>query len=303
AGGSGHERTCGPGSLRARERSRMSIWSRSSAVDSHDARALRRVSLRTRLLQAALIVAALALFALATASARALDPAKPTFLPERSGVLVLDLSLSIGEKDYADIRQTLRRLIDDDGSMGLVIFSDLAYELLPPGTPSAELRPLVRYLVPRRADGADEARPVSPWSESFSAGTRISSALELARNILRRDGVKNGSILLVSDLVTAPEDVPELARTLHELERQSLIVRVVALSPLQAGRTVFETVLGDDALIEPSQLRNPQRVTVKTSSALPTGFLILGGILLAVLAANERFAGRLGLPPMRRQEA
>lgn len=280
----------------------MSIWNRSPSVDSHETQVLRRVSLRTRVLQAVLVIAALALFAQATASARALDPAKPTFLPERSGVLVLDLSLSIGEKDYAAIRQTLRRLIDDDGSMGLVIFSDLAYELLPPGTPSAELRPLVRYLVPRRG-GADEARPVSPWSESFSAGTRISAALELARNILRRDGVKNGSILLVSDLVTAPEDVPELARTLHELNRQSLIVRVVALSPLQAGRTVFETLLGKDALIEPSQLRNPQRVTVKTSSALPTGFLILGGILLAVLAANERFAGRLGLPSMRRQDA
>lgn len=280
----------------------MSIWNRSASVDSHETQVLRRASLRTRVLQAVLLIAALALFAQATASARALDPAKPTFLPERSGVLVLDLSLSIGEKDYADIRQTLRRLIDDDGSMGLVIFSDLAYELLPPGTPSAELSPLVRYLVPRRG-GADEARPVSPWSESFSAGTRISAALELARNILHRDGVKNGSILLVSDLVTAPEDVPELARTLHELNRQSLIVRVVALSPLQAGRTVFETLLGKDALIEPSQLRNPQRVTVKTSSALPTGFLILGGILLAVLAANERFAGRLGLPPMRRQDA
>ena len=280
----------------------MSIWNRSPSVDSHETQVLRRVSLRTRVLQAVLVMAALALFAQATASARALDPAKPTFLPERSGVLVLDLSLSIGEKDYAAIRQTLRRLIDDDGSMGLVIFSDLAYELLPPGTPSAELSPLVRYLVPRRG-GADEARPVSPWSESFSAGTRISAALELARNILRRDGVKNGSILLVSDLVTAPEDVPELARTLHELNRQSLIVRVVALSPLQAGRTVFETLLGKDALIEPSQLRNPQRVTVKTQSALPTGFLILGGILLAVLAANERFAGRLGLPSMRRQDA
>lgn len=280
----------------------MSIWNRSPSVDSHETQVLRRVSLRTRVLQAVLAIAALALFAQATASARALDPAKPTFLPERSGVLVLDLSLSIGEKDYADIRQTLLRLIDDDGSMGLVIFSDLAYELLPPGTPSAELRPLVRYLVPRRGE-ADEARPVSPWSESFSAGTRISAALELARNILRRDGVKNGSILLVSDLVTAPEDVPELARTLHELNRQSLTVRVVALSPLQAGRTVFETLLGKDALIEPSQLRSPQRVTVKTSSALPTGFLILGGILLAVLAANERFAGRLGLPPMRRQNA
>lgn len=276
----------------------MSIWPRSPAVDSHDARALRRVSLHTRLLQAVLVVAALALLVLATASARALDPAKPTFLPEGSGVLVIDLSLSIGQKDYSDIRRTVRRLIDDDGSMGLVIFSDLAYELLPPGTPSAELSPLVRFLVSRRA-GAQ--RPVSPWSESFSAGTRISSALELARKMLVRDKVKNGSILLVSDLVTAPEDVPELARTLHALRRQSLTIRVVPLSALQTSRSVFETVLGKDALIEPAQLQTPQRVAVETKAALPAEFLLLGGILLAVLAANERFAGRLGLPRVRKE--
>jgi len=281
----------------------MRIWNRSPAVDSHDARALRRVSLRTRVLQAVLVVAALALLALATASARGLDPAKPTFLPEGSGVLVVDLSLSIGPKDYTDVRRTVRRLIDDDGSMGLVIFSDLAYELSPPGTPVSELRPLLRYLVPRREARADAGLPVNPWSESFSAGTRISSALELGRDMLVRDKVKNGFILLVSDLVTAPEDVPELARTLHALRRQSLTIRVVPLSPLEAGRTVFETLLGQDALIEPSQLRNPQRVAVKTQAALPVGFLVLGGILLAVLAANERFAGRLGLPPMRRQRA
>jgi hypothetical protein len=281
----------------------MSIWPRSPAVDSHDAGALRRVSLRTRLLQTVLAVAALALLVLATASARALDPAKPTFLPERSGVLVIDLSLSIGQKDYADMRRTVRRLIDDDGSMGLVIFSDLAYELSPPGTPASELRPLVRFLVPRREARADAGRPVNPWSESFSAGTRISSALELARKMLVRDKVKNGSILLVSDLVTAPEDVPELARTLHSLRRQSLTIRVVPLSPLQTSRSVFETLLGKDALIEPSQLQTPRRVAVETKAALPTEFLLLGGILLAVLAANERFAGRLGLPRARKEPA
>jgi hypothetical protein len=144
---------------------------------------------------------------------------------------------------------------------------------------------------------------VNPWSESFSAGTRISSALELARNMLVRDGVKNGSILLVSDLVTAPEDVPELARTLHSLRRQSLTIRVVPLSPLQTGRAVFETLLGEDALIEPTQLRTPERVAVKTQAGLPVGFLVLGVLLLAVLAANERFAGRLGLPRPRRVSA
>jgi hypothetical protein len=141
------------------------------------------------LLRTVLVVAAVALLALAAASARGLDPGKPGFLPQASGVLVIDLSLSIGEEDYKDIRNTVRRLIADDSSVGLVIFSDIAYELLPPGTSAAELRPLLRLLVPRRATRVDAGLPVNPWSRSFSAGTRISSALELARDMLVRDKV------------------------------------------------------------------------------------------------------------------
>jgi hypothetical protein len=278
-------------------------WHRWPAVDSHDAQALRVVSLRTRLLQLVLVVATVALLALATESARGLDSGNPGLLPEGSGVLVVDLSLSIGEEDYRVIRKTVRRLIEADGSMGLVIFSDLPYELLPPGTPATELRPLLRYLVPRRATRVDAGLPVNPWSQSFSAGTRISSALERARDMLVRDKVTNGFILLLSDLITAPEDVPQLARTLDELRRQSLTIRVVPLSPLKAGRTVFEELLGKNALIAPSELRNPQRVLTKAREELPARFLVLGGLLLAMLAAYERFAGRLGLPRARQRHA
>ena len=49
---------------------------------------------------------------------------------------------------------------------------------------------------------------MNPWTQTFSAGTRISSALELAKSMLERDEVDKGSILLVSDLETAPDDVP-----------------------------------------------------------------------------------------------
>ena len=112
----------------------------------------------------------------------------------------------------------------------------------------------------------------------------------------------NGHILLLSDLVTAPEDAPQLAQTLHEL-RQSITIRVVALSPLPAGRTIFEGLLGKSALIPPSELEDPQRVLTRTQAERPSGFLLLGGVLLVVLAAHERFAGRLGLPQARKSPA
>lgn len=276
----------------------MDNMSSTTAVDTHDIRALRVASLRARFLRILLVAAAGVLLALAAWSTRGLSSGTAGLLPGSTGVVVIDLSLSIGGDDYADMRRTLQRLIDDDASLGLVIFSDVGYELLPPGTPASELQPLLRFLVAPKL-----GPPVNPWSGSFRAGTRISSALELARDALVRDGVQGGSILLLSDLITAPEDVPQLARVLHELRRQGIDIRVVPLSPLKDGRTLVEGLLGKSALIKPTEIGGRQSVWSDTHVVLPAGFLLFGGLLLAVLAAHERFAGHLGLPRVRRSHA
>jgi hypothetical protein len=267
------------------------------AIASHDVVALRRASIRTTLLRIVLAGLAIALLALATAAGRAQNPAAPALLPGSGGVLVIDLSLSIGAEDYTDIRRTVRRLIDEDIRTGLVIFSDLGYELLPPGTPATELRPLLRLLAPQRS-----GRPINPWTQSFRAGTRISSALELAREMLMRDHVRQGSVLLLSDLITTPEDVPQLVRTIQELRRDSVKLQVVPLTPLKDGRAIFEGLLDKGAVIEPSQLTGADPVSIETQPAeLPVGLLVFGGLLLVVLAAHEAFAGRLGLPTTARE--
>ncbi len=281
----------------------MRIRHSGSVVDSRDARTMGRAAFRTRLLRAVLVVSAVALLALAAASARGLDTGTASGLPQSNGVAVIDLSLSIGPKDYRDIRSTLRRLIDSNASLGLVIFSDVPYEMLPPGTPASELEPLLRLLVPPESKGKAAARLKSPWASSFSAGTRISTALELARDMLVRDGVGNGTILLLSDLVTAPDDVPQLARTLQELQRQSIAVKVVPLTPLKDGRTIFEGLLGKSAFIPPSRAATAEPLPSRSSSGLPLTLLGLGTLVLLVLAAHERFAGRLGLPQPERRAA
>ena len=274
----------------------MRLRRRQLAVDTHDTAALRLAAVRTRLLRVLLVACAIVLLGLATLSARGLEPASGQLLPGSSGVLVLDLSLSIGNKDYAIVRETARRLIDEHASTGLVIFSDVPYELFPPGTSASELRPLLRLLVPRHG-----APPVTPWSLNFRAGTRISAALELAREVLVRDKVKNGSILLVSDLITAPEDVPQLVRMLQELRRESINVRVIPLSRYNNSRPIFEGLLGRSTIVSPSQLRSSQPFrTVTRSAGLPVGFLVLAALVLVVLAAHERFSGRLGLPGVGR---
>ena len=101
-----------------------------------------------------------------------------------------------GDRDVLDdqsgvVRRTLQTLVDADAPVGLVIFSDVPYELLPPGAPAKELKPIIRLLTPTGG------KVVSPWSETFRSGTRISTALQLARDMLVGDKVKDGSILLV----------------------------------------------------------------------------------------------------------
>ena len=50
-----------------------------------------------------------------------------------TGVVVLDLSLSILDDQSGVVRRTLQSLVDSDAPVGVVVFSDVPYELLPPG--------------------------------------------------------------------------------------------------------------------------------------------------------------------------
>ena len=278
-------------------------WRRPApAVDTHDAGALRTAARRTRLLRLALAAASLGALAAAAASARGLDTRAPGLLPSDSAsVVVLDLSLSIVEQDYPRVARAVERLIEADAPAGLVIFSDVPYELLPPGTPARELRPILRVLTRRPGLAAR-----NPWTVGFRSGTVISAGIELAAEMLERERAAAGSILLVSDLETAPEDVPKLARVLRELRSRGIGIRVVPLSPIRESRALFESLLGPGALAESppataAEARDapPSRV----AAPLPKGVLVLGGLLFAALAAYGRFAGRLALPRLERSRA
>lgn len=263
-----------------------------SGVPSHDTEALRRPSLRTRIVQGVLALAALALLAAAAASASNLESREQGLLPSGTvGVVVVDLSLSISDEDYDIVRGALRRLVEENAPIGLVVFSDVAYELLPPGTPASEMQPMLRLLVPPRL-----GPPINPWTDTFRAGTRVSSALELAQSMLERDRVENGSILLVSDLETAPDDVPLLARAVDSLRRTDIDLRVVGLAPSSDARVIFEGLLQEGAFAAPPDADNPVESTSEASSDLPVTLLILGLLLFAILGLHERYGGRLTTP-------
>ena len=271
--------------------------SRRAAVASREGTASTMARRRTFAIRVGLVVAAVALLAAAAASARGLDVRERGFLPRGStGVVVLDLSLSISDRSYPEVRQAVRRLIRADAPVGLVVFSDAPYELLPPGTPASELKPLLRLLGPPKG-GA----PVNPWWQTFRAGTRISSALDLARGMLVRDRVRNGYVVLVSDLATAPDDVESLTRTVRRFQQDRIDMRIVPLSPSSDGLALFEGLLGKKVFAAlPAENGQAERVlSVGATSPVPTVLLLLGGLLFLVLALHERYAGRLALPRRR----
>jgi len=265
---------------------------RATVVDSHDVGVFSVAAWRTRLSRFVFAAGAVGLLAAAAASASHLDTRERGLLPrETTGVVVVDLSLSIADEDYNIVRRALRRLIAEDASIGLVVFSDVAYELLPPGTPASALRPMLRVLVSPRL-----GPPVSPWSQTFRAGTRISSALDLAREMLERDGVENGSILLVSDLETAPEDVPPLARTVDELRGSSVELRVFGLAPSSYALQLFAGLLEEEVFAAPTASTDEGPVESEAGSRTPVALLVLGSLVFLAIALHERLAGRLALP-------
>ena len=175
---------------------------------------------------------------------------------------------------------------------GLVVFSDAAYELLPPGTPARELLPLLRFLKPKPA--AAGQLPVNPWQD-FRAGTRISAGLDVAREALERKGVHRGSIVLISDLEILPDEVERLGGEIADLKREGISVRIVPLNPTageaRQDRGAHRRV-GDPARAGAGRrVRAPEEKSIR--AALPWGFALLALAVAVLLAVNERALARL----------
>ena len=274
--------------------------SRRPAVDTHDTASFRSTGRRTLALRVLFAGGAIVLLTAAVLSARELDPRDRGLLPTgTTGVVVMDLSLSILDDQSGVVRRTLQSLIDSDAPVGVVIFSDVPYELLPPGTPARELRPIIRLLTPTAS-----GKVVSPWTDTFRAGTRISTALQLAQDMLEGDRVENGSILLVSDLETSPDDVPETAKVLRSIKKSGTPVRLLALGPSSDARALFGGILGPEAFtpLAEGPVTQPEPPDARRRP-LPRTLLLLGLLFLVALAGHERYAGRLALPTLPRRKA
>jgi hypothetical protein len=196
----------------------------------------------------------------------------------RSPVIALDLSWSVSYAKSKLIERTLSSFADSGRRLGLVLFSDTAYEALPVGTSSDALRPFLRFF---------KGRGQNPWRATFSAGTRIASALELARTMLRQAHVTNGSVVLISDLDDSPRDEVDLARMLVTYQREAIPLRMIAIDALPQDERFFREAL-----------RSVGTVTSLTAapgggSGFPTLLVVVVGLIALALVLNEHALGRL----------
>ena len=121
---------------------------------------------------------------------------------------------------------------------GLVLFSDTAYLALPPGTAALELRSFARFFrVPPQRGGALPEPPRSPWTDAFSAGTRISTG---SSGHSRRSGQLGSSdprSCSSATSTTTREDLARLTEAALAYRRAGIPLHVVGLNRPRTTRT------------------------------------------------------------------
>lgn len=238
----------------------------------------RRVVIRSRVAWTVLAVAFLITLSALGLSARTQPPGAQLLPPGKDAIVVLDLSSSL-RASSVQVANALEQLTrDGKRRLGLVVFSDTAYEALPPSTSVEGLRGWLRIF-------QHDAPKAYPWTPSFSNGTWISSGLELARLAIRQDHVQHPHVILVSDLVDASPDQGPLENVAAKYQREGIDLRVLRIptDKSQRGRANAFTVpnvtfveRGASRTVAPARVRRPE---------LHTGLLIALVVALAVVAA------------------
>jgi hypothetical protein len=258
-----------------------------------DAPALQPDARRTFAVRTALLLAAAGTAAVFVFVAR--GPGTHTVVPlvaTANTVVVIDLSASINYDAYTRIGATLTSLARGGGRFGLVLFSDEAYEALPPGTPAKDLSPFVRYFRPvrRAAPGVDAVLPENPWQSTFSGGTRIAAGLQLAHG-LALAGHGHAEVVLLSDLDDSEPDRGGLAAVLLGYRRDHVPLRVVGLDPSPADAAYFRNLLGPGVTIT----RALRPAEVRPRSRTPFPWTLVG---LALASATALATGQLWGPKL-----
>lgn len=283
--------------MRLRRRSRLAAPYDGTSVFRH---AGRRTALTRLVLAAALVAVA----ALELGAARGGAVTEASYLqPGATTVVVMDFSYSIAGGEYRLIVNGLRKIEAAGNPVALVGFSDVAYEMLPPGTPAHELDPVARRFVPLPSKSGSLRFPPSPWAP-LEGGTKISAGLSLADQILQRDHVRHGSVVLISDLETTSDDAAAVVDAVDSLRDHGYPLHLIGLAPTGTSLRFFESLIGRRGFVNPHSLDSP--VQRRDSSALlsgqmPWAFLLVMGALAVLLTVNEHLGAPLELSGVRKR--
>jgi hypothetical protein len=265
-----------------------------TSIPLADAGALRPAARRTLAIRIALAASLAGLIVAIVVVSRHPHTQTIVTLPAHSSaIVVLDVSASISADTYSRIGATLSSLARSGGRYGLVVFSDQAYEALPPGTPASDLQPLVRYFtLPPAHGGFAQTFPPNPWARTFSAGTKVSAGLELADRIAFQDKLRKPVVILISDLDDDPNDIyPRLVTVMAALKRDRIPLRIVGLNPSGADSALFEKLSGGAPIVRAGLLEpGPE---LKNHTPFPWTLVLLAIVVAVGIAAHELWAPRL----------
>lgn len=264
-----------------------------------DAPALAPEARRTALLRIGLAAGVVLAAIFCLLLARRLDSQPSSyFAGGTSGVVVVDFSTSIDPGKYRRIDRVLRTIVRTSQPVGLVAYSDSAYEVVPPGTRGDVLRPVLRFFEPGSPTGRQLRNRFadSPWTGTFRGGTRISTGLRVAREALAREHVARGSVLLVSDLDDSAFDTAALTQEAVRYREAGIRLRLIPLFPSREDRELFTRLLGPNAFVGNRELLRNSRLEGRSTlvGRFPWALVAAAVGLLALLAVNERALGALG---------
>ncbi|MEP6977123.1 MAG: vWA domain-containing protein [Thermoleophilia bacterium] len=264
-----------------------------------DAPALAPEARRTALLRIGLAAGVVLAAILCLLLARRLDSQPSSyFAGGTSGVVVVDFSTSIDPGKYRRIDRVLRTIVRTSQPVGLVAYSDSAYEVVPPGTRGDVLRPVLRFFEPGSPTGRQLRNRFadSPWTGTFRGGTRISTGLRVAREALAREHVARGSVLLVSDLDDSAFDTAALTQEAVRYREAGVRLRLIPLFPSREDRELFTRLLGRNAFVGNRELLRNSRLEGRSTlvGRFPWALVAAAVGLLALLAVNEGALGALG---------
>jgi hypothetical protein len=268
---------------------------RGGAVILADRERLKFAARRTSVIRVLLGLLLAGTLALLFVVARGAGAGRAAVFPEGTdtGIVALDMSASISGPVYARVASTLQGIVAANQSVGLVMFSDTAYELLPPNSPPSALTQFVPFFVPVRYYGSTPIFGQGPW-DMFMGGTRVAPGLVAAAAALRRAQVKHGAILLVSDLDDSAADQPLLEQEAVRLRQQHIPLRIVPLFAAPHDKRLFAALFGDNSFVDPKVFTHTAtRHTASIAAPAPWGLIGLGLVLVLLLAANERWNTRL----------